>query len=348
MMYKHLFYIFIGLALFVSCKSAEPVTANVEPPALSRMKSMKLEAAIVKNQPLKQIPSASGMEYVEGNYYVLGDDSPYLYQLDAQYKPVKQYTLFDSSGFKNGRIPKSDKPDLESMAHFTYGRDNILLLLGSGASTARNKGYLVNLSDKMQVQEVDFTRFYTFLKRILGSKEEGELNIEGLAMDKTYAYLLHRPFTGTNILFRVDANSFKDFLIRGGDLPAVAVYYFTLPAIGQSFAGFSGAYTLEDKLFITASVEDTSNAIDDGEVLGSFVGAIDLLAFPYASDPANPLQVPTVQLKNSDGSVFKGKAESLVVTAVDQGKKYKAVVVTDDDQGGSDLLEVELVVHQDH
>ncbi|GAB3198410.1 hypothetical protein GCM10027293_15150 [Pontibacter aydingkolensis] len=283
------------------------------------------------------------MEHVQENYYVLSDDSPFLYQLNNKYELVQKYTLFDTSSFKGGRIPKSEKPDLEGMAHFTYGRDEMLLLLGSGASQSRNKGYLVNLSDKMKVQEVDFTRFYTFLKQILKIEQEGILNLEGIAIDNTYAYLLQRPSgSNTNVLFRFNADDFKDFLMRNGDLPVAAVYYFNLPAIGNNNAGFSGAYILGDKLFVTASVEDTPNAIDDGEVLGSFIGVIDLLALPYAMNAANPLAVPSTQILNADGSTYKVKAESLVVTETQKDKKYKVVVVTDDDQGSSELIEVEL------
>lgn len=344
-MYRCLFFLAFSLAIFWSCKSTEPVRITAEPPALIRMGSMKLEATIVNRQSFRYIPSASGMEYVQGSYYVLGDDSPFLYQLDGKYELVKKYPLFDTTSFKTGRIPKSDKPDLESMAHFTYGRDQMLLLLGSGSSKTRNKGYLVNLSDLKDVRVVDFSRFYTFLKRILQIEQEGELNIEGLAMNNAYAFLLHRSLaTGINVLFRFNADDFKDFLIRGKGLPPAAVYYFKLPVVGENFAGFSGAYILDDKLFITASVEDTPNAINDGEVLGSFIGAIDLMALPYASDEKEPLQVPSVQLMNIDGSIFKGKAESLVVTKAIGEKKYKAVVVTDDDKGGSELLEVELKV----
>src|SRR3712207_8318455 len=46
------------------------------------------------------------------------------------------------------------------------------------------------------------------------------------------------------------------------------------PEINGLKAGFSGASFFEDKIFITASVENTNDAYLDGEVLGSFVGYI--------------------------------------------------------------------------
>ena len=277
---------------------------------------------------------------------MVGDDSPFLYQLDAQFNLVKQYPLFNTSEFASGRIPKALKPDLESMAYFKYGRKELLLILGSGASPARNRGFLVNLTKGAEVQEVDLSRFYTFLKRVLGLAADGELNLEGLAIDQTYTYLMQRALgTGTNVLFRFDTDDFKSFLMNNGDIPVAAVYHFTLPKTGDFIAGFSGAYALNDRLFFTASVESAPNAIEDGEVLGSIIGVIDLNALPYATDPANPLQVPTVQLKNEDGSIYLGKAESLIVRE-NEGDAYDVVVVSDDDLGGSELLEVKLEVEE--
>lgn len=349
MMYRYLFCLAAMALALTSCKSNEPAITSTEAPALIHMKNINLEAAMTGSRPLEGIPSASGIELVQGSYYVIGDDSPFLYQLDEQFKVVKKYTLFEAGKLENGgRIPKSVKPDLESMTSFVYGRDDMILLFGSGASPARNKGFLVNLTEEAKVQEVDLSRFYTFLKKILKIETEGQLNIEALAMDKAYTYLLQRPLgSGVNILFRFDSDDFKDYLLRNGELPAAAVYHFTLPGIGQNKAGFSGAYALEDKLFITASVEDTPNAIDDGEVLGSLIGVIELNALPYATNPDNPLAVPTTQLQGKNGEAFKGKVESLVVTRGEKKDAYKMVLVTDDDKGGSELLEVEVKIDQD-
>ncbi|WP_439880340.1 DUF6929 family protein [Pontibacter sp. MBLB2868] len=347
---RHLkLFILLGfVTLITACNSEKPIAAASDRPAMShRMDNMKLTASTLQKKYYSNLPSASGLEIAQGFYYVLGDDTPYLYQLDAQFNVMQKYALFDTSSFVNGRIPKATKPDLESMTYFKYGRDEMLLLMGSGASKARNKGYLVNLSENVAVKELDLTRFYTFLKQVLKIETEGVLNLEGLAMDNVYTYLMQRPLaTGVNVLFRFDTNAFKDFILTGKDIPAVAVYHFNFPGLGNRIAGFSGAYALDGKLFFTASVEDTPNALDDGEVLGSFIGVIDLRSLPYATDPANPLQVPVVQLKNVDGSFYTGKAESLVVKKMDADGKYSVIVVSDDDKGGSELLEVELAVEE--
>ncbi|GAB3822486.1 hypothetical protein GCM10028895_27100 [Pontibacter rugosus] len=309
------------------------------------MKQLELTATTQRKYFYQSIPSASGLEYVQNFFYIVGDDSPFLYKLNEQFKLEQTYALFDTADFATGRIPKAIKPDLESMAHFTYGRDEMLLLLGSGATDARNKGFLVNLSEGNAVRELNLSRFYTFLKRVLKLETEGQLNLEGLAIDNTYTYLMQRPLgPGANVLIRFDSNDFKHFLMNDGAIPAAAVYHFELPSAEQHRASFSGAYTLGDKLFFTASIEDAPNAIEDGEVLGSFIGVIDLKALPYATDALKPLTVPAVVIRNSDNSPYIGKAESLVVMQGEEQGFFKVIVVSDDDLGHSELLELQLQV----
>lgn len=345
---RQLYYLYFMLALLLlqSCKTEPPAQSATRHEAPDQMMQLHLKATTTRQVFYQNIPSASALEHVQGSFYVLGDDSPYLYRLNGKYELVQRYALFDTTGFENGRIPKDKKPDLESMTLFTYGRDNMLLLLGSGATSAREKGYLVNLTDRMQVQELNLSSFYTFLRQVLQLQQEGELNLEGLAMDKVYTYLLQRPAgTGVNVLLRFDTDAFKDFILGHRPMPAVALYYFTLPQLAGLPSGFSGAYALEGRLFFTASVEDTPNAIDDGQVHGSFVGLLDLRALPAASDAANPLQVLVVQLLGEDGTAYVGKAESLVVLPGEE-KMYKVIVVSDDDKGHSELLELALEVEE--
>lgn len=346
MPYKHLFIFVLILSLASACSSGEKASQPAIAPAPEITPKLKVDAAILSSKNYINLPSASGLEKVGNRYFILSDDSPYLYQLNEQQKVTKKYALIDTSNFKGGRIPKAIKPDLESMSQLIYGRDTLLLLLGSGSAATRNGGFLVNVTENYAVRPLDLTRFYTFLKRVLKIETDGILNIEGLAIDKAYAYLLQRPFGGRpNVLFRFNADDFKDFILRDGPIPAVAVYHFDLPALNGVPSGFSGAYALGDKLFFTASVENTPDAIQDGEVLGSFVGIIPLRDLPYATNPASPLLVPVAQLKASGGTAFKGKAESLVVTELVKDK-YKVVIVTDDDQGSSEMLEVELYVQK--
>ncbi|RIJ43093.1 DUF6929 family protein [Pontibacter oryzae] len=341
----YILYLMLLLAALQACKSGKTPNRAASD-AAERLQQIKLTGTTTAKMFYEQLPSASGAEYTSSGLYVLGDDSPYLFQLNESFQVVKKYVLsVDSSGINGGRLPKASKPDLESMAYFKYGRDEMLLLAGSGASTARNRAYLINLSENMAVTPLDLSRLYTFLKRVLKLETNGQLNLEGMAMDGVYTYLLQRPLgINGNTLIRFDTNAFKRFLMYDGDLPAAALYHFDLPKLGQKQAGFSGAYTVGDKLFFTASVEDSPSAVEDGEVLGSYIGMIDLNALPYATNPAKPLAVPTLALNNPNGTGYVGKAESLVVFEGQEPGKYKVIVLSDDDQGHSELLQVQLVI----
>lgn len=275
---KTILYIPLTLLAVTACQPKTPAVSRITD-AEARMKQLQLTVTTQQQKTYASLPSASGIALVDSTYYVVGDDSPFLYRLDRQFSQTWKLALFDTTGFATGRLPKAVKPDLESIAHFTYGRDNMLLLPGSGSGEMRNRAFLVNLTDKMQVQELDFSRLYTFLKRVLRFETEGDLNLEGLAMDNTYTYLLQRALgASTNMLLRFDTQAFKQFLMNKGNLPAVAVYHFELPQVGGHKTGFSGAYTLGSQLFFTASAEDTPNAVADGEVIGSIIGVIDLNA----------------------------------------------------------------------
>ena len=339
-------YFLLTPLLLLSCKSEPPASSRSTAQLTELPEPVQLSATTTRQVFYQDLPSASGLEYAQGSFFVLGDDSPFLYRLNEKYELTQRYPIFDTTSIKGGRIPKDIKPDLESMALFTFGRDELLLLLGSGSAKNREVGYLVNLTKKIEVKELDLARFYTFLRQVLRLEPTEQLNLEGLAIDKAYTYLLQRTLSkGQNVLFRFEADAFEDFILGRGGIPAVAVYYFTLPQIGELHAGFSGAFALDGELFFTASVEETPNAIDDGTVHGSFLGRIDLRTLPHASDEANPLTVPVVQLTNEDGSPYMGKAESVVVQKGEEGK-YKAVVVSDDDKGHSELLELELTISQ--
>lgn len=106
-----------------------------------------MTATILSETVLPHLPSASGVEIVGAAAYVVSDDAPLLYVLDAAtLAPVRQVQLFASTEFGTGRIPKARKPDLESMAAVPRpGGGAGLLLCGSGSLPTREIGYFVAL-----------------------------------------------------------------------------------------------------------------------------------------------------------------------------------------------------------
>jgi hypothetical protein len=302
-------------------------------------------ATILSETTLPQLPSASGVEIVGATAYVVSDDAPLLYVLDAAtLAPVSQIQLFESNEFSTGRIPKAAKPDLESMAAvISPGGAAGLLLCGSGALPNRETGYFVGVPGASTTPEVTVPRFvqrldlsaiYAQLRKHL--PPGATLNIEAIATTTTELLLLQRPVGGGPArLFGLPLSPTLAYLFEPRGLVPVPtrVLSFTLPALDGYVAGFSGATFVAGRLLVTASVEATHDAVADGAVLGSFVGAIDL---------STPNTATFDRLTWADGHAYLGKVEGLAVRRHLSPTHLELLLVTDDDEGGSTALIAEM------
>ena len=89
---------------------------------------------------------------------------------------------------------------------------------------------------------------------------------------------------------------------------------------------------MDNRLFVTASVEDTADAVLDGAVLGSFIGLVNLDA--GTADFA--------RLAWADGRTYQGKVEGLAVRRALAPGRWELLLVTDDDAGGSTAVVAEI------
>ncbi|MHC2991394.1 hypothetical protein OB13_07305 [Pontibacter sp. HJ8] len=311
-----------------------------------------MKAVIENKLSYDSLPSASGLEMLGDHYYVIGDDSPYLYRLDKNFKLESQEAMFDTAGFGSGRIPKPLKPDLEGMTLLQYKGEPYLLMLGSGSASTRRKAFLYNIcgdslcmegAARKGAREIDMDPLFRQLEvpAVIG---EGVLNIEGVASGQGQLYLLQRAIgTGRNVLISYALSDFIRYVSgeKGASLPQPSFNSFSLPVLDQLVAGFSGAYAFDNKLFFTASLEDTQDAISDGEVLGSFVGFV-----PFSELKGQIPLLPAARIVHPDGTSYTGKVESLVVRQRTGTDRYSIIVVTDDDKGGSELLELTLTLEE--
>lgn len=303
--------------------------------------SSDMTATITKKVFYENIPSASGLEVVGDSIYIIGDDSPYLYHLNKSFDHVNKTVISDISGFETGRIAKSEKLDLESITYFQKEGKHFLLMLGSGSSEVRMKAITAELDKKSgaiaAVQTFPLNGLYEKLQEDIHIVGSGLLNIEGAAVDKGKLYLMQRAIAGEpNVLLIYELDEFIAYLTNEDEIPQVEIKQFNLENLHDFQAGFSGAYIYDGKLFFTASVEGATDAIADGEVFGSYIGYIDL-------DAMNEIVSPDMAiLVHEDGTTYKGKTESLVVSGGGGKGNYKALVVSDDDLGHSELLVVDL------
>jgi hypothetical protein len=304
-----------------------------------------MQALIQRELPLPNLPSASGIEVMGDTAYIIGDDSPFLYRFDVRsLTPNRPVTLFETAHFSAGRIPKALKPDLECLTAVPADQGHTALLaMGSGATTAREVGFWVELAPNKadaSVYPLSLTPLYQRLKALL--PKGIELNLEAAAATSD-ALLLFQRSVGTaagNLVFSCPLAPTLAFIRhRTTQAPVVQVQRYALPAIAGKPAGFSGATVFEGKVFISASVEDTTDPVADGEVLGSFVGLLG-----GGAKSARPVPVQLAQLQRPGGQPYRGKVESLTVRRALGSGRYELLLVTDDDQGGSTAVVVELTV----
>ena len=299
-----------------------------------------MTATVHTETALPGLPSASGIEIIEPTAYVIGDDSAFLYVLDAGTLAVtNRIALFATDPAGPARLPKLEKPDLESMAAVRWpdGRPG-LLLLGSGSRPNRARGWFVPTESAAAgvaaSEPLDLAPLYARLRPHL--PPGAQLNLEAAAASDTELLLLQRTVGQADaaLLFRLPLAATLAFVLGGGaaPAPAVRVLRFELPEIDGCPAGFSGATFVANRLFVTASVEDTADAVLDGAVLGSFVGVVDLDA-PAAA---------FARLAWADGRAYLGKVEGLAVRRALGPGHWALLLVTDDDAGGSTAVGSEL------
>jgi hypothetical protein len=271
-------------------------------------------------------PSASGIEFYNNNFFIIGDDATDLLIADSN------LNLIDSIRIYNGtekRIAKSEKPDIES-ASITI--DNKLLLLGSGSiSPQRNKGYLFD----PRTRKTDSIRLDTFFKRLTlnGIKE---LNIEGATALPGSFLLAARGSKGypKNHLVITEKKFWKK-----QTMALINPILVGTNTDSNRFSGISGlAYAAKsDRLIITVSTEDTRNAVDDGAIGNSYLWIIKNFSSKKRWKAINPDQI--IDLVDLD-SRFKGhKIESACIIK-ETNDFLHLMLATDNDNGSSTFFKL--------
>jgi hypothetical protein len=275
---------------------------------------------------LPDYPSASGIEYYNKQFFIIGDDASKLLLLDSNFTIADSIQLYSSA---EKRMPKDIKADLEAITTVRYNDSTHLLLLGSGSlAPFRNTAWLIDPSTK----EKTAYSLDTFYQRI---KNRGltELNIEGVA-----------SFGGSVVLSNRGHRGFpKNHLIitSPGFWNNQTTAVINIIKIGSSedstnFQGVSGlAYARRsDKLIATVSTEATSSVYEDGAIGKSYLWIVDNVSSKRRWKAINPDKV--IDLEDADAR-FKGqKIESVCV--MKETRKYIHLAIVADNDNGSSVL----------
>lgn len=209
------------------------------------------------------IGSASGLVYKDNALWIIGDNSGFLYEYHIDSRELNRHPLIENP---SENILKKDKPDFEAITHF--GED--LYVFGSGSTEKRNKMVQVNAVTRKIIATNDLADLYAVMQSFGKIKPE-DFNIEGAIYDGKNWYLFNRgngPST-KNVLFTIEGENLTDqFTILSND--------YKLPKIKGVRASFTDAILVENTIYFLATAENTKSTYEDGEVLGSIIGSIDL------------------------------------------------------------------------
>jgi hypothetical protein len=297
--------------------------------------SAKIKFTILSRKNLG-IPSASGIAVIGSTIYVIGDNSPWLYKLNREFTITNKIQINPRFDLPDGLYAKKDKPDFEALATVkTDGSWKLLVFCSGSKSPQRDVLVVVDPGDLPRLKSYSLIGFYEQLKAAV-KLTDAELNIEAAEVIGDRLFLFNRR---KNLLFEYKLREFFNYLNEKGKNPFPKIYKFNLPAINGIEAGFTGAGQLpgNQKIIFTATVEDTPNNIDDGEVLGSFIGVISLADLQEYNRPE------CIPIASADNEVLKIKVES-VTLLVDKTETGEAeiLMVTDSDGGISEIINASL------
>ncbi len=293
---------------------------------------------VIDRRDLLDVHSASGLAEVPEGWLVACDDAHDLFLLDREGGVVGKWPIAPPSPVVvDGKIPKKYKRDFEAIASWRQGKQTELLTFGS-ASKLPQRSYIVQstwLDTLKSSVEIQAEPFFQHLLQSAKINPE-QLNIEGAAAFDKQLIMLNR---GLNLSIVIDLKAFTTYLSGNckGTVPIIAIHRYTLPEIEGIQVGFSGACTdlRRNRLYFCASAEDTADWINDGDVLGSYVGWI---VRPTAADGGEMFAMPVV---DEAGAITRDKIEAIGLLPPVNGN-VQLMALTDNDGGHSQMLILEL------
>ncbi len=289
------------------------LTTNIRPTlVITEVAPLQLEEA-TNDRKLKHIAASSGIQIINDDLYTLSDDELFLtkYNLNSFTKGTTIPILLGSLPSDN-TLRKKQKPDWEAL---TFLPPNLikpsgaLLLIPSGSTPSRYKAGIFPLNNSGE-KIIDFSRLYgEFLKNIK------ELNIEAVTVNDKYIKFFNRG-NGTlkeNAIINVNLNLFIQYLLDPTSkkfniselISSTKFYNSNLINKSAPMATFSDAVALKNgEILFVAAVENTISTYDDGEVLGSYIGLLDINDnIKWMSPLSINIKAEGIAVKESDSNI---------------------------------------------
>lgn len=241
------------------------------------------------------IGSASGLFFQGNSLYLIGDNSGFLYEYNLTDTSLNKYPLLQNP---SENIPKKDKPDFESLTHF----QDTLYIFGSGSTAKRNAMIEFDLKTRKKSTTNNLVDLYAVMQSFGNIKPE-DFNLEGAIYDGKNWYFFNRGNTSANknVIYTLHAKKLnEEFTLISND--------YKLPKIKGVRSSFTDAILVDDKIYFLVTAENTSSTYDDGEILGSLIGRIDLetmkIDFTQKISPTNKFEGLTLFSKTKNQIQF--------------------------------------------
>lgn len=263
------------------------------------------------------VSAVSGVAISDDKVQLISDLDSALYTYNLSEKKLQQLDLLpatDTVYFKDGVVdlPKKLKPDFEAL----YENDSLVYVFGSGSKSNRNFAYKINKSTN-EYEFLDLTSLYETMREF-AEMDNKDFNIEGVTYARGEWYFFNRG--------NGPSNKNMIFIVQGENLvDDFNLFYeeYQLPELNGHASGFSDATFANGVFYFIATAEGAKSTYNDGEILGSMIGAI----------PLSSMEVTYTQ-KISDTNKFEGisiykksprKLEFLLSEDNDNGNKEATI-----------------------
>lgn len=210
------------------------------------------------------IGAASGLIYENGKLFLISDHSDVLYIYSFESEEVNKISLFESGKILENR-PKHEKSDYESITQ----DERFFYIFGSGSTTIRKQMVVVS-KESYSVSVHSLNDFYTELQTV-SFIDDDNLNIEGAIINKNSLLLFNR---GNGL--KKQNGVFKISHWKIPEKRNIKYLPIPLPSIEDTVFGFTDAVLIQDKIYFLATAEAVASTYEDGEILGSLIGRMDL------------------------------------------------------------------------
>ena len=211
------------------------------------------------------VSATSGLVYTDQELHIIADDSSYLYHVDME-SSLQTKTPLSDFFYGREQIKKSIKPDFEAITE----NEQSFFIFASGSEENRTTFVEVNklTNEVVRVESLDI--LYGSMQSFAGLALE-DFNIEGVIQDQGTWYFFNRgngPQSSNGVFIVTGDSVIDDFRIT--------FHPIKLPKLNKVRSGFTDAVKVDDAIYFLAAAEATASTYADGEILGTYLGKLDL------------------------------------------------------------------------